>query len=98
MEKYKEIINGSQPVLVDFFAAWCGPCKMLHPVIEELAKELQGKARFLRVDIDKNRPVANAYQIQSVPTLMIFKEGKMLWRGAGYMDKETLRQKLEEFL
>jgi len=90
MENFKEIIGGKEPVLVDFYATWCGPCKTMHPTIEELGKELQGKARILKVDIDKNSVVATKYQIQAVPTFILFKEGEIKWRGSGVMDKQTL--------
>lgn len=97
MENFNEIINGDKPVLVDFFATWCGPCKMMHPTIEALGKELQGKARILKVDIDKNEALANQYRIQSVPTLIIFKQGEVKWRQSGVMDKESLLQEVQSF-
>lgn len=98
MESFKEIIDGNLPVLVDFFATWCGPCKMMHPTIETLGKELAGKARVLKIDIDKNQALANHYQIQSVPTLMVFQRGEIKWRNSGVMDKQTLLAQMENYM
>lgn len=98
MESFKDIINGNTPVLVDFFATWCGPCKTMSPIIESLGKEFQGKTRILKIDIDKNQPVAQHYQIQGVPTFIIFKKGEILWRHSGTIDKNTIKQQLESFL
>ncbi|MDR2039853.1 MAG: thioredoxin [Bacteroidales bacterium] len=97
METFKDIINGEQPVLVDFFATWCGPCKAMTPVIESVGKELQGQARVLKIDIDKNPAIANKFQIQSVPTLIIFKKGEVLWRNTGGMDKSSLIEQVKNF-
>ena len=90
MENFKDIINGTKPVLVDFYATWCGPCKMMHPVIEELGKELDGEGRVLTIDIDKNEKLTNKYRIQSVPTFILFKDGEIKWRVSGVTDKNTL--------
>lgn len=98
MESFKEIIHGEIPVLVDFFATWCGPCKMMHPTIESFGKEIQGKARVLKIDIDKNQEMAAHYQIQSVPTLIIFKKGEVMWRSSGVMDKNALTAAIEPYL
>lgn len=98
METFNEIIQGELPVLVDFFATWCGPCKAMTPIVESLGKELNGKARVIKIDIDKNQAVANQYQIQSVPTFLIFKKGKIVWRQSGGMDKNTLLQHVRNFL
>ena len=97
MESFNEIINGDKPVLVDFFATWCGPCQAMAPVIELLGKSLQGQARLLKIDIDKNKTVASQYQIQSVPTFLIFKKGQILWRHSGVMDKSALEQQIKQF-
>jgi len=98
METFDEIINGEKPVLVDFYAAWCGPCKMMAPVIEELGKELEGKARVLKIDVDKNQAVAGQYSVQAVPTLMIFKNGQIVWRNAGAMPKPSLLAQIEQHI
>ena len=96
MESFDDIINGEKPVLVDFYATWCGPCKMMAPVIEELGKELDGKARVLKIDVDKNQNVAGQYSVQAVPTLIIFKNGKITWRNAGAMSKPALMAQIEQ--
>jgi len=98
MESFKDIINGDQPVLVDFFATWCGPCKAMSPIIESLGKELQGKARILKIDIDKNQAIANKFRIQAVPTLIIFKKGEIVWRNSGGMDKMSLMNQIKAFI
>jgi thioredoxin 1 len=98
METFFDIINGDKPVLIDFFATWCGPCKMLSPTIQSVGEEMAGKARVLKIDIDRNQLLARQYGIQSVPTLMIFKAGKLLWRQSGAMDKNSLIKRIEEFV
>ena len=98
METFKDIINGDQPVLVDFFATWCGPCKVMSPTIDALGKELVGQARVLKIDVDKNEAVANLYRIQSVPTLIIFKKGEAVWRTSGVMEKNPLFQVIKKFI
>jgi thioredoxin 1 len=90
MESFKELINSKTPVLVDFHADWCGPCKAMNPVIKEVARSVQGKARVIKVDIDKSVEAAQAYQVQAVPTFMIFREGRVVWRHSGMLDKHTL--------
>ena len=94
MESFNEIINGDKPVLVDFYATWCGPCKAMSPVIEALGKELNGEARILKIDIDKNRSVATKFNIQSVPTFVIFKKGQVVWRHSGTLEKTKLAEQL----
>ncbi|MEP7264085.1 MAG: thioredoxin [Bacteroidota bacterium] len=90
MSKFEEIINSDTPVLIDFSAEWCGPCKAFAPVLKEIAGLVDGKARVIKIDIDKNQQVAMKYGIQSVPTLMIFKKGEIKWRQSGALPKEQI--------
>ncbi|MCH5236658.1 MAG: thioredoxin [Muribaculaceae bacterium] len=98
MEKFEDIINSEKPVLVDFFATWCGPCKMMHPVLDELHGLLGDKVRIIKIDIDKNQELAALYNVRSVPTLMIFKKGKMEWRQSGYQEAGALEQIINEYV
>ena len=97
MSSFNEIINSENPVLVDFFAEWCGPCKMMKPILEELKKSVVDQFTILKIDIDKNRALAIHYGIQSVPTLIIFKEGKPIWRQSGVMQPQALKEILEKY-
>lgn len=97
MEKLSDIIQSSQLTLVDFYATWCGPCRMMHPVLEQLKKELGDSIRIVKVDVDKNDAVAMQMRIQSVPTLMIFKEGEMKWRQSGAMPSSELKRVIAQF-
>ncbi len=98
METFQQIIDGEKPVLVDFFATWCGPCKTLSPLVAEIGKEIQGKARVLKIDVDKNQTLAAQYQIQSVPTLLIYKKGKVVWKKVGGTNKMEIIQAINSFL
>lgn len=98
METFNDIINGDKPVLVDFFATWCGPCKVLSPTVEAVGKELIGQIRVLKIDVDKNEALSAQYRIQAVPTLIVFKKGEILWRTSGVMDKNALIQQLKKFI
>lgn len=92
MESFTDLISSPTPVLVDFFATWCTPCKIMTPILQKV-KEIQGDSiRIIKVDIDKNRSVAAHYSVQSVPTFMIFKNGKQLWRQSGVINAEELNK------
>lgn len=93
---FKEMIHAEKPVLVDFFAEWCGPCKMLAPVLKQVKDEVQDKASIIKIDIDKNQPVAVAYGVSAVPTLILFKQGKIMWRQSGVVPKNELVKKIKE--
>ena len=97
MEKFEDIINSDKPVLVDFFATWCGPCKMMHPVLDDLHAKIGDKVRIIKVDIDKNEQLAAAYNVRSVPTLMVFKAGQLKWRESGVMQVAALEQVLAQY-
>ena len=86
----KEVLNSEKPVLVDFFADWCGPCKMMAPIVEELATELEGKAKVGKINVDENSDIAVEYNVMSIPTLIVFKNGKEEKRLVGVRDKEEL--------
>lgn len=90
MSKFNDLINSDQPVLVDFFAEWCGPCKMMAPILKDVISQIDGKARIIKVDIDKNPAVASAYGVRSVPTLILFRNGQIKWRQPGVVEASKL--------
>lgn len=98
METFNDIISSDQLVLVDFFATWCQPCKMMHPILEQLKAAVGDKLRIIKVDVDKHNTIAAQYRIQSVPTLMLFRNGEMLYRNSGVMDKAELMALLDPFM
>jgi thioredoxin 1 len=91
MGSFNEIINGNTPVLVDFYADWCGPCKMMAPIMQQVSREMDGKVKVIKVDVDKNEDVARKYQIRSIPTMILFKNGKVLWQGVGVMQADQIK-------
>ena len=93
-----EVLKSSQPVLVDFWAPWCGPCRMVAPVVDAVSKEFAGKLKVVKLNTDDSPQVAAQYQIMGIPTLMFFKAGKMVDRITGYMDQKALSQKVNEVL
>lgn len=98
MARFQEIINSGQPVLVDFFATWCGPCQNMMPVVEQLAADFKGKAKVLKVDIDKNPQAAAAFKVRGVPTFIVFKDGNAVWRQSGMLPKMELEKAVNSFL
>lgn len=95
--KFEDLIKSEQPILIDFFATWCGPCKMMHPILEELHGLVGDKARIIKIDIDKNQQLASIYNVRSVPTLMIFKNGELQWRESGVRSAAELQAELEKY-
>lgn len=91
MEKFDELIQSETPVLVDFFAEWCGPCKTMKPILEDLKVIVKEKARIVKIDVDKRSDLAQLYNIQSVPTLILFKEGIAVWRQSGVIQAKELK-------
>ncbi len=92
------IIQSNIPVLIDFFAEWCGPCKAQAPILVELAKTYEGKIKVIKIDIDKNPEIANRFQIRSVPTLSLFKDGQNIWKQSGMMDKGSLTRIIQSYI
>jgi thioredoxin 1 len=95
---FETIINVSKPVIVDFHAVWCAPCKMQSPILKEVANELGDKIRVIKIDVDQNSEIAGKYSIQSVPTLIIFKNGKIVWRQSGVVSKGQLNSVLTQHI
>lgn len=92
---FANVISSEIPVLVDFHANWCGPCKAMSPIISELASAYKGRVKVIKIDVDKNRPIAQRYQISGVPTFLLFKKGNILWRQSGMLPKSQIIKILE---
>ena len=95
-KSFQELVQGDTPVLVDFFAEWCGPCKMMKPVLEQLKQRLSDDVHIIKVDVDRSQAAAQQFQIQSVPTLILFQKGKILWRHSGTASAAQLEQVIQQ--
>ena len=98
MDRFKETIQSPKPVLVDFYAEWCGPCQMMKPRLLDVAERMGEDAKVIAIDVDKEKELAERFHIQSVPTLIIFKNGKQLWRQSGVISANALTQMLKNYL
>lgn len=98
MESFNDVISSGQLVLVDFYATWCGPCKSMHPVLQELKQRLGDQIRILKIDVDRHQNTAAQYRIQSVPTLMLFRNGQTLWRQSGALPLPALLEQVKAHL
>ena len=96
MATFSEVINSDKPVLVDFFATWCGPCKTMAPLLEQVKQKVGTDATIIKIDVDRNPAAASAYQVQGVPTLILFKKGKVLWRQSGVVPANNLEQVIKQ--
>ena len=90
MNAFQQLIQKDQPVLVDFFATWCGPCQMLAPILKQVKESLGERITIIKIDVDKNQAIVAQYQVRGVPTMLLFKNGKQLWRQSGVVSKEEL--------
>lgn len=95
MESFKDIIASEKPTLVDFYATWCGPCKAMAPILDQLKKEMGDQVRVLKIDVDRNPKVADQFQIRGVPTFILFKNGNIVWKQSGGMGLQTLKGKIQ---
>lgn len=97
MNNFNNLINSEKPVLVDFFAEWCGPCKTMAPILKDVKTQLQDNATIIKIDVDKNPEIASIYQIRSVPTLIMFKQGKPVWKQSGVVPTQELIKLFNQF-
>jgi len=95
MSEFSKLIQGPTPVLVDFFATWCGPCKMMSPILEQVKNKVGDQVKIVKVDVDKNPAIAQQLKVRGVPTLVLFRQGSLLWRQSGVVSEQQLLQILE---
>ena len=98
MSKFSELLKTPEPVLVDFSAEWCGPCKQLKPILEQLKSKIGDSAKIIKIDVDKNKSLSDQFQIRSVPTLILFKYGKSVWRQSGVVPANTLEGIIKQYV
>lgn len=96
-ESFSNLVKSEKPTLVDFYADWCGPCKMMKPILEELKNQVGDQAKIIKIDVDKNQTLANIYQVKGVPTLALFKNGELKWKQAGVVQVEYLKRIIDQF-
>ena len=98
MSSFQQILNDPKPVLIDFYAEWCGPCEMMAPILKELKEKMGETLRIIKIDVDNNQQIASKYQVRGVPTLMLVKAGLVLWKQSGVMDANSLQKTLQNYL
>lgn len=98
MNEFEKFISDTKPTLVDFFATWCGPCKMQSPILEDVKNKIGDKANIIKIDVDKNPELSAKYNVRSIPTLIVFKNGEAVWRGYGLHQADQLEAKINEFV
>lgn len=96
MNTFNEMINGATPVLVDFYADWCAPCRMMAPILQQVSREMEGKVKVVKVNVDKNGEAAQKYGIRSIPTMILFRNGKVQWQGVGVMQADQIKAIIEQ--
>lgn len=97
-DSFNNIINSETPVLIDFYADWCGPCKMLAPILKQVKEEMGNDLKVIKIDVDKNQSLASTYQVKGVPTMLLFKNGKQVWRQSGVLQKNDILKVVQQYI